>query len=96
MKRSYFLPKYSAVSSEHLPLFSSEVNERTRKLSLRCLLVLKYVLEVESDFSAPEDTGRKKERYLNTVACIKQQPVVNVWIKPRSHCRRNLKTRVSL
>ena len=61
MKSSYFLPMYSAVSSEHLPLFSSEVNGRTRKLSLRCLLVLKYALEVELDSSAPEGTGRKKD-----------------------------------
>lgn len=60
-KRPYFLPMYSVVSSEHLPLSSSEVNERTRKLSLRCLLVLKYALEVESDSSAPEDTKRKKD-----------------------------------
>lgn len=60
-KRPYFLPMYSVVSSEHLPPFSSEVNEKTRKLSLRCLLVLKYALEVESDSSAPEDTKRKKD-----------------------------------
>ena len=90
IKHSYFLPTYSAVSSEHPPLFSSEVNERTRTLSLRCLLVLKYALEVESDSSAPEDTGRKK-RYLNTEACIKPQ----VWITrhaPSTQGRRNLKT----
>ena len=60
-KSSYFLPMCSAVSLEHLPLSSSEVNERKHKLSLRCLRVLKYALEVESDSSAPEDTGREKK-----------------------------------
>lgn len=61
---SYFLPMYSVVSSEHLPLSSSEVNGRKHKLSLRCLLVLKYALEVESDSSVPEDTGREKNDIL--------------------------------
>ena len=60
-KSSYFLPMCSAVSLEHLPLSSSVVSGRRHKLSLRCLRVLKYALEVESDSSAPEGTGREKK-----------------------------------
>ena len=49
-----------------LQLFSSEVNGRTCKLLLHCLLVLKYVLEEELDSSAQEDTEKKerKQRHL--------------------------------
>lgn len=55
----YFLPKYSAVNWARLPLFSNEVNGKTRTLSLRCLLVLKYALEEESNSSVPGDTVKK-------------------------------------
>ena len=58
-KHPYFLPKYSAVNWARLPLFSNEVNGKTRTLSLRCLLVLKYALEEESNSSVPGDTVKK-------------------------------------
>ena len=69
----------NAVSSGHLQLSSSEVNERKRKLPLRCLLVLKYALEEELDSSVPEDTGRKKK------ICIKPRQEVEEWINQHSH-----------
>jgi len=71
----------NAVSSGHLPLSSSEVNERKRKLSLRCLLVLKYALEVELDSSVPEDTGRKK-KYASNHDKKSKSGLVSVHTKP--------------
>ena len=77
-KHPYFLPKYSAVNWARLPLFSNEVNGKTRTLSLRCLLVLKYALEEESNSSVPGDTVKKinnknrenKKKIMNLGVCV--------------------------